>query len=68
MKEWDSAGKYPLMDADPDREDQNAQYILRTVTIIVSATPNPINYKCQIKKKLKYENVIQMKNKPDLPL
>jgi hypothetical protein len=43
------------MDADSDQQDQNARKIFRTVTIPASVT-------CELFSKLKYKNVIKMKN------
>jgi hypothetical protein len=45
------------MEGDSDRQDQNAQIILQTITISVSAAPNPSYY--SIGKSTK------IKNKPD---
>jgi hypothetical protein len=41
-KEWDPAGNNELMEADSDRQDQNAQKILKTVIISGSATTTPL--------------------------
>jgi hypothetical protein len=64
----DSAGNYQLMEADSDRQDQNGRKILKAVTISGSASSNLIYCESQLFKKFKYENVIKMKNKPDLVL
>jgi hypothetical protein len=53
------------MDADSDRQDQNALQIFRTVTIPGSVTQNDLHRKCELFTKLKYENVIKLKNNPD---
>jgi hypothetical protein len=49
-EEYDSAGNNQLMEDDPDRQDQNVQKILKTVTISGSASTNPIYCKGQLKK------------------
>jgi hypothetical protein len=41
-EEYDSAGNNQLMEADSDRQDQNARKILKAVTISGSASTNPI--------------------------
>jgi hypothetical protein len=64
----DSAGNYQLMEADSGRQDQNVQKILKAVTISGSASSNPIYCGGQLFKKFKYQNIIKMKNKPDLAL
>jgi hypothetical protein len=53
------------MEADSARQDQNVQKILKAVTISGSASLNPIYCEGTLFQKFKYENVIQMKNKPD---
>jgi hypothetical protein len=67
-EEWDSAGNNQPMEADSDRQDQNVREILKAVTISGSASSNPIDCKGKLFQKFKYENVIKMKNKPDLAL
>jgi hypothetical protein len=64
-EEYDSAGNNQLMEADLDRQDQNVRKILKPVTILGSASSNPMNCEGQLFQKFKYENVIKMKNKPD---
>jgi hypothetical protein len=65
-EEYDSARNNQLMEADLDWHDQNVRKILKAVTISGSASTNPIYCKGQLFYNCKYENVIKMKNKPDL--
>jgi hypothetical protein len=58
----DSAGNFQLIKADSDRQDQNGRKILKAVTILGSASSNPIYCVGQLLKKFKYKNVIKMKN------
>jgi hypothetical protein len=67
-EEYDSAGNNKLMEADSDPQDQNVRKILKAVKILGSASSNPIYYEGQLLKKLKYQNVIKIKNKPDSAL
>jgi hypothetical protein len=53
------------METDSDRQDQNVQNILQTVTISGSATPNALYYERQLIFKITFENAIKMKNKPN---
>jgi hypothetical protein len=53
------------MEADSDWQDQNVRKILKAVTISGTASSNPIYCKGKLFQKLKYENIIKMKNKPD---
>jgi hypothetical protein len=43
-----SAGNNQLMEADSERQDQNARKILKAVTISGSATTTPINYTTKV--------------------
>jgi hypothetical protein len=54
-----------LMEADSDRQDQNVRKILQMEKVLGSATLNPQYYESQLFLKLRLENVIKMKNKPD---
>jgi hypothetical protein len=47
-EEYDSARKNQLMEADSDRQDQNVRKILKAVTILGSASTNPIYCKGQL--------------------
>jgi hypothetical protein len=67
-EEWDSAGNNHLMEADSDQQYQNVRKILKAVTILGSADSNPKYCEGKLFQKFKYENVIKMKNKPDLTL
>jgi hypothetical protein len=52
------------MEADSDRQYKNVRKILKAETIQGSASTTPAYYKGQLTK-IKYENIIKMKNKPD---
>jgi hypothetical protein len=52
------------MEAYSDRQDQNVRKILKEVTISGSASTHPIFCEGPFKK-IKYKNVIKIKNKPD---
>jgi hypothetical protein len=60
-----SAGNNQLMESDSNRQDQNVRKIIKAVTVSGYASTNPIYSEDQLLKKIKYENVIKIKNKPD---
>jgi hypothetical protein len=64
-EEWNSVGNNQLIEADSDRQAQNTQKILKTVTILGSATTTPINSTTEVNafKKFKYKDTIKIEKK-----